>query len=235
MVGRWFFMIVGTIFSIMPAFVYWLAGYARHHRAARTAPTIGDIVAFTTLQSRLFFPLGQLLNVQVEVQGALALFDRIFEYLDLEPAIEDAPDAVALDRPTVRGSIRFRHVTLPLPGDAPPAAAAGRAATDPGRGAVRRRGRASEVRRPCRRRGRSRRRGDRRRRPGASPFALEDVDFSVEPGQLVALVGPSGSGKTTTTYLVPRLYDVDEGAVEIDGIDVRQLTPGEPRRHHRLS
>ncbi len=57
----------------------------------------------------------------------------------------------------------------------------------------------------------------------ARPFALEEIDFEAEPGQLVALVGPSGSGKTTTTYLVPRLYDVDEGAVEIDGIDVRRI------------
>ncbi len=57
----------------------------------------------------------------------------------------------------------------------------------------------------------------------ALPFALQDVDFAVEPGQLVALVGHSGSGKTTSTYLVPRLYDVDEGAVEIDGIDVRRI------------
>ncbi|HEY7599914.1 MAG TPA: ABC transporter ATP-binding protein [Candidatus Limnocylindrales bacterium] len=64
MVGRWFFMIVGTIFSITPAFVYWLAGWLAI-TGDPTAPTIGDIVAFTTLQSRLFFPLGQLLNVQV--------------------------------------------------------------------------------------------------------------------------------------------------------------------------
>ena len=55
------------------------------------------------------------------------------------------------------------------------------------------------------------------------PFGLQDIDFEAEPGQLVALVGPSGSGKTTTTYLLPRLYDVDEGAVEIDGVDVRGL------------
>ncbi len=93
MVGRWFFMIIGTIFSITPAFVYWLAGYLAIQNDP-TAPTIGDIVAFTTLQSRLFFPLGQLLNVQVEIQGALALFDRIFEYLELDPVIVDAPDAV---------------------------------------------------------------------------------------------------------------------------------------------
>ena len=109
MVGRWFFMIVGTVFSITPALVYWLAGYLAIS-GAPSAPTIGDIVAFTTLQSRLFFPLGQLLNVQVEAQGALALFDRIFEYLDLPVEIADAPDAVALSPDTVRGHIRFRHV-----------------------------------------------------------------------------------------------------------------------------
>ena len=56
------------------------------------------------------------------------------------------------------------------------------------------------------------------------PFGVDDVDFEAKPGQLVALVGPSGSGKTTTTYLLPRLYDVDDGAVEIDGIDVRDLS-----------
>ena len=58
-------------------------------------------------------------------------------------------------------------------------------------------------------------------RPG---FGLQDVDFEVRPGQLVALVGPSGSGKTTTTYLIPRLYDVDAGAIEIDGQDIREVT-----------
>ncbi|MEO6207749.1 MAG: ATP-binding cassette domain-containing protein, partial [Candidatus Limnocylindrales bacterium] len=55
-------------------------------------------------------------------------------------------------------------------------------------------------------------------------FALDHVDFEAQPGELVALVGPSGSGKTTTTYLIPRLYDVDSGAVEIDGRDVRRIT-----------
>ena len=64
------------------------------------------------LQSRLFFPLGQLLNVQVEVQGALALFDRIFEYLDLPIEISDAPDAVTLKPDAVQGRIRFRQVSF---------------------------------------------------------------------------------------------------------------------------
>ena len=114
MVGRWFFMIIGTIFSITPAFVYWLAGFLAI-QGDPTAPTIGDIVAFTTLQSRLFFPLGQLLNVQVEIQGALALFDRIFEYLEMDPEIVDAPDAVALDPAAVRGAVRFHDVSFQLP------------------------------------------------------------------------------------------------------------------------
>jgi ATP-binding cassette subfamily B protein len=201
MVGRWFFMIVGTIFAIMPAFVYWVAGWLAV-QGDPSAPTVGDIVAFTTLQSRLFFPLGQLLNVQVEFHGALALFDRIFEYLDLEPGIVDAPDAVGLDPATVRGSIRFRHVGFRYPEGAP------RPAADPTVGVD---GSADEEAvGPS-------------AAPPPVPFALEDIDFSVEPGQLVALVGHSGSGKTSTTYLVPRLYDVDQGSVEIDGVDVRRI------------
>src|SRR5262245_52415855 len=194
MVGRWFFMIVGTVFSITPAFVYWLAGYLSIN-GAPSAPTIGDIVAFTTLQSRLFFPMGQLLNVQVEIQGALALFDRIFEYLELEPGIVDAPDAIDLAARPVAGRIRFRDVTFTYP--SPPAAVAGDGdGVEPGKLPA----------------------------PEVLPFGLRDIDFEAEPGQLVALVGPSGSGKTTTTYLVPRLYDADEGAVEIDGVDVRKLS-----------
>jgi ATP-binding cassette subfamily B protein len=117
MVGRWFFMIIGTIFSILPAFVYWLAG-TMAAAGNPDAPTAGAIVAFTTLQSRLFFPLGQLLNVQVEIQGSLALFDRIFEYLDTDPEIVDAPDAVAMDHASMRGKVRFRDVGFEYPTEA---------------------------------------------------------------------------------------------------------------------
>src|SRR4051794_1701853 len=119
MVGRWFFMIIGSIFSIMPAFVYWLAGTLAAN-GAPDAPTAGTIVAFTTLQSRLFFPLGQLLNVQVEIQGSLALFDRIFEYLEMDPEIVDAPDAVTMHPATTRGKVRFRDVSFQYPTAAVP-------------------------------------------------------------------------------------------------------------------
>ena len=201
MVGRWFFMIIGTIFSITPAFVYFLAGYLTIQNDP-TAPTIGDIVAFTTLQSRLFFPLGQLLNVQVEIHGALALFDRIFEYLEMEPEIKDAPDAVALDRSTVRGAVRFRDVSFgyPVANVTPSPLSAEGAEVE---------AELEEESQPI---------------AIAPPFHLEGIDFDIQPGQLVALVGPSGAGKTSTTYLVPRLYDVDAGAVEIDGRDVRSVT-----------
>jgi len=188
MVGRWFFMIIGTIFSITPAFVYWLAGtLAINHDPS--APTIGDIVAFTTLQSRLFFPLGQLLNIQVEIQGALALFDRIFEYLEMDPVIVDAPDAIELGNEQVAGRVQLREVSFRYPA----------------RSAV---GSTADV----------------TPEPENLPFGLTEIDFTAEPGQLVALVGPSGSGKTTTTYLIPRLYDVDAGSVEIDGVDVKRLS-----------
>ncbi len=217
MVGRWFFMIIGTIFSIMPAFVYWLAGTLAAN-GVPNAPTAGDIVAFTTLQSRLFFPMGQLLNVQVEIQGSLALFDRIFEYLDQESEIVDAPDAVALEPDDIRGAVAFQHVDFAYPPEPPrarPAAAdeepAIDAASEPDLAAARV---AADLDGPS-------------AAPAPavppSPFGLEDVSFEARPGELVALVGPSGAGKTTTTYLIPRLYDVDAGRVSIDGIDVRRI------------
>ncbi|HEU4864502.1 MAG TPA: ABC transporter ATP-binding protein [Candidatus Limnocylindria bacterium] len=196
MIGRWFFALIGTFFSIMPAFVYLVAGILIIGGDQNVS--IGTIVAFTTLQSRLFFPLGQLLNVQVEIQGALALFDRIFEYLEMEHEITDAPDAVALTPASVRGEVGFDHVSFRYPVAPAQIEVAEEAAEAEAEG---------------------------RAVPTAiQPFGLSDISFSARPGQLVALVGPSGSGKTTTTYLIPRLYDVDAGSVTIDGHDVRGLT-----------
>lgn len=110
MVGRWYFMIIGTFFSIAPAVAYWLAGRAIIDSGSAAVLTIGDLVAFTTLQARLFFPLGALLNVQVEIQGALALFERIFDYLDRKQEIVDAPQAVVLDPRAVEGRVTYDDV-----------------------------------------------------------------------------------------------------------------------------
>ena len=214
MVGRWFFALIGTIMSIIPAFVYWLAGYLAINHDPHP-PTIGDIVAFTTLQSRLFFPLGQLLSVQVELQGALALFDRIFEYLEMEPGIVDAPDAIELGPESVRGAIRFRRVSFRYPSKAAELAVEGDAGAEPALD-----GSGGEPAGPG---GPGEPAAAVPAEPAPLPFALEGLDFEVLPGQLVALVGPSGAGKTTTTYLIPRLYDVDDGAVELDGVDVRRI------------
>ncbi|HYO43037.1 MAG TPA: ABC transporter ATP-binding protein [Candidatus Limnocylindrales bacterium] len=212
MVGRWFFAIIGTIFSITPAFVYWLAATLAMN-GDPSAPTAGDIVAFTTLQSRLFFPMGQLLNVQVEIQGSLALFDRIFEYLDLDPEITDAPDAVALEPADVRGAVALEGVSFHYPVEVAAALAVEEADGDAGtagRDGVGAAGVADEIAAAV---------------PAlpSAPFGLDDVSFEANPGELVALVGPSGAGKTTTTYLIPRLYDVDGGRITIDGIDVRSV------------
>jgi ATP-binding cassette, subfamily B, bacterial len=111
MVSRWFFNLIGLTFSLTPVLVYWLAGYliVRGHGHPLT---LGTIVAFTALQGRVFFPLQGLLNVQVEFVGSLALFDRIFEYLDLKQDIVDAPDAVALNASSVRGEVEFDDVSF---------------------------------------------------------------------------------------------------------------------------
>lgn len=172
-VMRAFFSLMGLTFSVTPVLVYWLAGYLIIGRGDPHL-NLGSIVAFISLQASLFFPLTQLLNVQVEVTTALALFDRIFEFLDLKQDIVDAPDAVTLAATTVRGEVKFEHVTF--------------------------------------------RYEESQERP-----ALGDIDFTARPGSLVALVGHSGAGKTTLTYLIPRLYDPDEGRVLIDGVDVRKI------------
>src|SRR6266568_155426 len=118
MIGRWFFMFIGVFFSITPAIVYLVAGLQIIHNT-NAAITLGGIVAFTTLQSRLFFPIGQLLNIQVDIQGALALFDRIFEYLDLPIDIKDAPNAQHLASDKVRGEVTFKNVSFTYKRDEP--------------------------------------------------------------------------------------------------------------------
>jgi ATP-binding cassette subfamily B protein len=109
MIGRSFFAVVGTFFSITPALVYLVSGWVLSNGNEVNA---GDIVAFTTLQSRLFFPIGSMLQVSTEVQSSFALFDRIFEYLDLRHDIKDAPDAVSLDPAEVQGAVELRDVSF---------------------------------------------------------------------------------------------------------------------------
>ena len=162
MAGRWRMASVQMSFAVMPALVYLFAG-------TTAVVSIGTVVAFTTLQTRLLFPIQSLLNVSVDIQSSAALFERIFEYLDLPVEIAEGD----VDLPRVRGDVAFDGVRF-----------------------------AYEEGRPT----------------------IDGVTIDVPAGTTLAVVGETGSGKTTLGYLVARLYDVDAGAVRIDGVDVRDLT-----------
>ena len=118
MAGRWRMATVQMTFAILPAFVYWFAGQSIASGGA--AISIGTVVAFTTLQTRLLFPILSLLNVGIDMQTSLALFQRIFEYLDLPVDISERPGAVSLERAQVRGEVRFEGVGFGYEPDAPP-------------------------------------------------------------------------------------------------------------------
>ena len=108
MTGRWMMASIQMTFAVMPALVYWFAGFSIS-RGSDTI-TIGTLVAFTTLQTRLFFPIGSLLGVQLEVQSSLALFDRIFEYLDHEIDIVEGERTLTRARGEVAlDSVWFRY------------------------------------------------------------------------------------------------------------------------------
>lgn len=167
LVGRWFGMLVGLLAPMGMAMIFLYGGFG----VLEGRMTVGDIVAFIVYLGRLYGPVAGLLNLQVEVATAMAVFVRIFEYQDLEPDVQDAPDAYPL--PPLRGQISFRQVSFAY------------------------------------------------RWP---QYALADLTFQVEPGQLIALVGPSGAGKTTLIGLVARLYDPTAGTVAVDGHDIRRVT-----------
>src|SRR5215831_14218568 len=105
MAGRWVMASIQTSFSVLPAAVYWFGGLALAHGS--NAIDVATLVAFTTLQARLFFPVGSLLGVGLDVQTSLALFDRIFEYLDQPVDIEEKQDALEV---VEAGDVGFDHV-----------------------------------------------------------------------------------------------------------------------------
>ena len=115
MSGQWFFAMVNIFLSSIPAIVYLVAGLLLSNGA--TDITAGTIVAFTTVQARLLFPLLGLMRVALDLQTSSALFARIFQYLDLVPAISDAPDARTV--PMVTGRVQFDAVTFAYPDAAP--------------------------------------------------------------------------------------------------------------------
>ncbi|BCL80843.1 multidrug ABC transporter ATP-binding protein [Ktedonobacteria bacterium brp13] len=193
LIGRWTMFLFNVFFTFTPAIIYIVAGWQIIHFPHNTSITIGGIVAFTALQNRLFDAFGRIFPLQLNLQAALALFDRIFEYMDLPTEIEDMPNARSVRAQDVEGKIEFKNVSFSYK-SAPGKPTNASLSQQPG-----------EI------------------KDAEAPTTLNNISFLVKPGQLAALVGPSGAGKTTITYLIPRLYDVDSGTVEIDGNNVKEL------------
>ena len=209
-IGSQFFALIGSISFIGTALVYWVGG----HLVLDNALTIGTIVAFGVYLTQLYGPMQALTNAPVDFATSMVSFERVFEILDLPLEIDQKPDAIALS--DVRGELTFDHVSF-------------RYAIDPDNllSDVTRYGSMDSVRT-------SLSDGDEPLPGNTTPeetpqsqareLALSDIDFHIEPGSLVALVGPSGAGKTTMTYLIPRLYDPNQGRICIDGHDLRDVT-----------
>ncbi|MGA9595134.1 MAG: ABC transporter ATP-binding protein [Acidimicrobiia bacterium] len=193
-IGRWFFMALGVMSALGTALVFWVGAVMVINGRINT----GDIVALSLYLNNLYGPLSGLTNARVEFATSLVSFERVFEVLDLDLDIIESPAAVDLE--SARGEIEFDDVWFSYGGHL-------------GLQAVKRYGWRNVTD------------GDEGpRQEGPVSWALRGVSFAVNPGELVALVGPSGAGKTTSTYLVPRIYDADRGAVRIDGSDVRTTT-----------
>jgi ATP-binding cassette subfamily B protein len=197
MVGRGFFAALGLVSAVGTAAVFWVGGLM----VIRGEIGLDLLIMFSILLPQLYGPLSAISNSRVEFASSLVSFERVFEVLDLETDIPE-PEIREPMLP-VTGRVEFSNVWFRYQSDGPE-----------GLEAVRRFGH---------------RHGSQDEPITAAPqastreWALRDVDFIAEPGTLTALVGPSGAGKTTISYLVPRLYDVTQGAVLIDGHDVRNV------------
>jgi ATP-binding cassette subfamily B protein len=192
MLNTFFFIALISVASIATAFAYGVGG----HFAISGTMTVGSLIAITTLLARLYGPLTALGTVRVDVMGALVSFERVFEVLDLEPMVKDAPNAKVLDSSNPR--IEFKNVRFAYPKASEISLASLEAAA--------------------------------KAETAESGEILKGISFVVEPGTLTALVGSSGAGKTTISALLPRLYDVTEGAIEINGLNIKDVT-GESLRN----
>jgi ATP-binding cassette subfamily B protein len=206
--GSVFFVIIGLLSAVGTALIYGFGGY----QVIQGRVTIGTIVAFGSYLGILYSALQNLSNAPVEFSTSVVSFERVFEVLDLPVEIAEKSDARALS--DVKGGIVFDHVSFRYEDDKPG-----------GLSDVRRFGQVQEDEGIL-----SGSRESEQPEPETSDasqarsVALQDIDFTIQPGQLTALVGPSGAGKTTLTYLIPRLYDPQQGSIRLDGVDLRDLT-----------
>jgi ATP-binding cassette subfamily B protein len=218
-ISQWFFLALGVVSAIGSALVFWVGG----HLVLAGSFSIGTIVAFSTYLTQLYGPLMSLTNAPVEFAQSMVSFERVFEALDIPIEIVEMPNAVKLE--DVKGQIVFEDVTFSYE-DADKDAIGLGEVTRFGWGADKtsllKRGKAREE---ANGQGENGSGETAEIEPELKPrIALRDVKFTIQPGQLVALVGPSGAGKTTITYLIPRLYDPTDGRVLLDGKDLKTLT-----------
>ncbi|MBQ6453926.1 MAG: GNAT family N-acetyltransferase [Coriobacteriales bacterium] len=167
--GAFFNVIMGMFSQLGPLLIYFAGGYFIISKLDPTL-TVGTITAMVALVNRLYRPVESLLNLHVSFTRSLALFDRIFDYLDRENNIVSPENGAKPD--VTMQPIVYDHVAFSYDGD---------------------------------------------------KRILTDVNFTVPGGKMYAIVGPSGSGKSTVVNLIPRLYDVTDGAVRIAGVDVRDF------------
>ncbi|MBN1266280.1 MAG: ABC transporter ATP-binding protein [Anaerolineales bacterium] len=205
---RWLFMLLGTISAVGTAMVFWVGG----HLVLRGEFTIGTIVAFGSYLSQMYSPLMSLTNAQVEFARSLVSFERVFEVLDIPVEIRDSAEAKELD--SVAGKIEFCGVSFAYQRSEE---------EDIGLEDIARFDRHNAGVAHLKR---GRKDNGEQAQPDSQEerWALQDVSFTIEPGQLAALVGASGAGKTTITYLIPRLYDPTKGRILIDGSDLRDIS-----------
>jgi ATP-binding cassette subfamily B protein len=192
--ARTFFLAMGLVGAVGTAVVYLIGG----HLVINDAITLGTLVALGTYVTRLYAPLTGLSNARVDIMSALVSFDRVFEVIDLPNPVTDRPDAIELTAPA--GHIEIDNVWFRYPAGSDVTLASLETVSTNG--------------------------DDREQTTtdGARPFVLKGVSATIGAGQTVALVGPSGGGKTTLSMLVARLADVTQGALRIDGHDVRDVT-----------
>lgn len=178
-----FFVAMMLVASLAQALTYGLGGWL----AVQGTVTAGTVVTLALLLTRLYGPITALSNVRVNIMSALVSFERVFEVIDLPPAIAERPDAVPVPPGSARVEFRDVHFRYPAASDVSLASLEDVATLD----------------------------------RTAGDAVLRGVSFTVEPGQMVALVGPSGGGKTTTAMLLTRVYDATMGSVLVGGVDVR--------------
>ena len=183
---RYFFISLSLTASLATAFAYGFGGVEVLHGAL----LVGTVVALTAYLTRLYGPLTQLSNLNIDYMSAMVSFERLFEVLDLAPMIKESANAVVL--PEGPAELVFQNVDFSYPG-----------AEDVSLASLEAVARLDDTPRS---------------------EVLHDLSFTVEAGTMTALVGPSGAGKTTISMLVSRLYDVDNGSVSINGVDVRDAT-----------